>query len=100
MSTERRLTRAAFQWGGLALAILWWVCLGFVAELRRYIDKVARDFNLDLLPDRVSQLRPTALKVPFTYVYLAIFLAVALAVLGVLFVGGLREAMKPETPDE
>ena len=93
MSTEDRLSRLAFEWGGLALTIQWWIYLWFIHQLRHYIGKVAKDFNWANLPDRVSQLRPPALKVPYSYVYLAIFVSVAVAAVGVLFVRGLRDAM-------
>lgn len=96
MSTDDRMSRLAFEWGGLALTIQWWIYLGFVHQLRRYVDKVAKDFNLGNLPDRVSQLRPPALKVPCSYVYLVVFVSIAVGAIGVLFVRGLREAMARE----
>lgn len=95
MSNER-LRRLAYQWGGLALAVQLWIDLGFVHQLRRYLEFVAKEVKLEVVPARISQLRPPALKVPWSYCYLGVFLAVALGCLGVLWVRALRRAMTPD----
>lgn len=96
MPSQRRLSRLAYQWGGVALAVQLWVCLHFVHQLRHDVTTLGADIKVSTLPDRLSQLRPPALKAPYCYVYFGLFLLTALAVIGTLAVRGLRAAMAPD----
>src|SRR5438067_7478650 len=100
MDRERQ-RRLAVQLAGLALVAQIWVGFTFEKNLRDYLPESKRSLiSYAQFSDRVSQLKPTLFKAPWSYVYLALFLLAMLAVLGGMWIAGLQQALDPDPPDD
>jgi len=91
---SERPRRALVIAGAVALAVQALVAARFAAVLRAYWREIAPRLSFATVSERMSQLKPALFKAPWSWLYLALFLAGALGVLGALVAAGVRAAWR------